>query len=294
MHDSGKVLSLTRQTAKKLLPARDKEGHKYTFGNVLVIGGSRRLPGAAALASEAVLSAGAGAVTLAAPESVFEAGFLLPEIMRWPLTEGRGGTLEATSYHEILKEDLSKFDAFAVGPGMGDVATTQVFFSMLLAHLLTLNKPIVLDADALNCLSRQPIQLTDNVILTPHIGEARRLLQKHEAEEKTEMARALRHKYGAQIVLKSAQTLIAGNDNKIWENITGNSGLATAGSGDVLTGTIAAFLAQGCSPLGAAQLGVFIHGLAGELASAKYTEYGVRAGLVSAFLAPAFKSLMID
>jgi NAD(P)H-hydrate epimerase len=113
----------------------------------------------------------------------------------------------------------------------------------------------------------------------------------HEGGEKIEMARALRRKYNAQIVLKSAQTLIAGSDNKIWKNTTGKSGLATAGSGDVLTGVIAALLAQGCTPLTAAKLGVYVHGLAGELASAEYTEYGVRAGLVSAFLAPALKSL---
>ncbi len=285
---------ISRQLAKKLLPVRPPEGHKYNFGRVLVIGGSKRLPGAAALASEAVLSAGAGAVTLAAPESVFEAGLLLPEVMHLPLAENREGTLEPGSYQQLAREDLSKFDVIAVGPGLGDTSQTREFFATLLPGLLALKKPVILDADALNCLSHQPQKLTDQVILTPHIGEARRLLQTTKDMSHPDMARALQQQYAAQIVLKSAHTLIAGSNDKLWTNTTGNSGLATAGSGDVLTGTIAALLAQGCRPLDAALVGVYIHGLAGELASATYTEYGVRAGLVSEFLAPAFKSIVVD
>ena len=288
--ESHHTISLSLQIARELLPDRPPEEHKYGFGNVLVIGGSKRLPGAVALACEAVLSAGAGAVTLAGPESIFESGLLLPEVMRLPLAESKEGILEKTSYHGLSKI-LLKFDVFAVGPGMNDTAATRGFFDELLPKLLELKKPIVIDADGLNCLSHKPVALNARVVLTPHIGEGRRLLGSDQAMEPTDMAQALRQKFSAQIVLKSAHTLIAGNDNKIWKNTTGNSGLATAGSGDVLTGVIAAFLAQGCAPLAAAQLGVYVHGLAGELAGAEYTEYGVRAGLVSAFLAPALKSL---
>lgn len=280
---------ITKDIARDLLPARIKEGHKYSFGSVLVIGGSKDKPGAAALTCEAVLAAGAGAVTLAAPDDVFEAGVLLPEVMRLPLKE-------------VLNTDtLSKFDVFAVGPGLGDTAETRKLFDHLLAALLELEKPVVIDADGLNILSRKPRKLNDLVILTPHIGEARRLLGAQTNTELRkgpsfaqlrEMVLGIREKYAATVVLKSDKTLIFGSDGKIWQNTTGDSGLATAGSGDVLTGVIAGLLAQGCDTLAAAQLGVYMHGLAGEMASDTHTEYGVRAGLVSDFLAPAMKSLI--
>lgn len=283
---------ITKIQAKQLLPPRPEEGNKHTFGSVLVIGGSKRMPGAPALTAEAVLSAGAGAVTLAAPESVFTGGTVIPEIMRLPLGESRQGTLNAASFSRLDKEDLSRFDAFAAGPGMADTAGTRKFFGLLVSKLMKLDKPVVLDADALNCLSHKPIELNDNFILTPHVGEAKRLLGADETMPLADLAGKLRENYGAQIVLKSAETLITGDDGKIWANTTGNSGLATAGSGDVLTGIIAGLLAQGCMPLDASRLGVYLHGLAGDLAGREYTEYGLRAGLVSDFLAPAIRQLV--
>lgn len=288
---SSKLALITRKTARELLPARRPEGHKHTFGQVLIIGGSQRLPGAAVLASEAVLSAGAGTVTLAAPESAFKNSAVLPEVMILPLSDSKQGTFNASSYRQVGKEDLSKFDAFAVGPGMLDTAETRSFFGSLIPKLMEFEKPIVLDADALNCLSHKLIKLNDNVILTPHVGEARKLLQSDKDTTLADMAGALRSKYNAQIVLKSAETFVAGGDGKVWVNTTGNNGLATAGSGDVLTGIVASLLAQGCVPLDAARLGVYLHGLAGDLAGKEYTEYGLRAGLVSDFLAPALRSL---
>jgi NAD(P)H-hydrate epimerase len=290
---SDAVLDLVKSRIGSLLPSRSAEGHKYTFGNVLVIGGSRRFPGAVALTSEAVLSAGAGVVTLAAPESVFESsGLVLPEVIHWPLDEAQDGTVMNAA--KLIASDLSQFDVYVIGPGLGDSESSSEFFAEVLSYLLPLKKSIVLDADGLNCLSHHPQQLNEQVIITPHIGEARRLLQTTAHLDTLEMATKLREKYQAQVVLKSAQTLIAITDGHMWRNTTGNSGLATAGSGDVLTGIIAAFLAQGCKPAEAAQLGVYIHGLAGELAGEKYTQYGVRAGLISEFLAPAIKAIMVD
>lgn len=291
MVKQNKIPLITQKLARQLLPDRPTEGHKYSFGQVLVIGGSYRLPGSVAMTCEAVLATGAGAVTLAAPESVMNSGVVLAEVMRLPLSESASGTLDASSWRELAKEDLSKFSAVAMGPGMGWEPDSQEFLAVALPVLLKLKKPLVLDADALNCLSLRLVALNDSVVITPHIGEAQRLIGTDEHLSTAEMIKELRDEYGATVVLKSAHTLVAGDDNQIWKNTTGNSALATAGTGDVLTGIIAALLAQGCTPLAAAQLGVYLHGKAGELAGAEYTQYGVRAGLLSAFLAPGLKTL---
>ena len=223
-----KTFLLSQPVVQTFLPTRPEEGHKYTFGSVLVIGGSKRMPGAAALSSEAVLSAGAGSVTLAAPKSVFTG--VLPEVMRKPLAENSEGVLHPLSYRELAKEEIASFDVFAVGPGMGHAPETFAFFEDTLKQLLALeNKTIVLDADALNCLAQKPVALGERIIITPHVGEARRLLgiEKDDPEPRSliEMALGLRQKFGAQVVLKSATTVVAGSDGNVWINNNGNTGL---------------------------------------------------------------------
>lgn len=293
---------ITDQVAKEKLPKRDPAGHKYTFGSVLVVAGSRDMPGAAVLTSHAVLSAGAGLVTLAAPESIFGRIDCWPEIMRAPLPETEAGRLEEGCLAIIDRVlDEKKISAVAIGPGLGHDDSTVVTVGRLLSLLSARNIPVVVDADGLNCLAaladqeNPPAVALDHwFILTPHVGEAARLLKRGNDEIASDVLRAandLREVYGTQVVLKSASTVCALSDDRLWINPTGNAGMATAGSGDVLTGIIAGLAAWVHDPAAAAIVGTYCHGLAGDIAAERYTAISMRAGHITDCLPDAFKRL---
>lgn len=284
--------------ARTFLPWRDPAGHKYTFGSVLVIAGSRAMPGAAVLSAEAVLRSGAGMATLAAPQSVFETISVMPEIVRRPLSETDTGTLCDASF-EALSEVISSYDVIAVGPGIGQSPQTLSFMKRIFTALADFSGTVVLDADALNALSRllsseAPPSLSPRMILTPHGGEFKRLaegLGLTISDNPLEAVRQLREKLDVQLVYKSGTPLAATHEGRIWINATGNSGMATAGSGDVLTGVIAGLLAQKVPPEKAAPLGMYLHGLAGDLAAEALTPYAMVAGDITQHLGKAFKRL---
>ena len=247
--------------------------HKNDFGHVLVVAGSAPMLGAAALCALAAMRAGAGLVTCAIARSL---NLTLQKklsaiVMTLPLPESAPGVLGLSAY-KILAANLAKFNAVAVGPGLGQHTHTQKFVFKLLAEC---PKPLVIDADALNILAQQPKILLKNPrvkILTPHTGEMSRLtgrsvavIERRRSQTALECARA----YKSIVVLKGHRTVIASPDGKIKINRSGNAGMATAGSGDVLTGIIAALLGQGLEPFKAACMGVNWHGRAGDLA-AKY------------------------
>lgn len=277
---------ITESMIKTYFPARLPESHKGTYGHVLVIGGSIGLTGAVIMASYAALRAGAGLVTAALPESlvpVVETGML--EVMTTPLAETGQATiaLEALPAIENL---LGTVSACAFGPGLSRYTEAQAVAQFVLERA---GVPVVIDADGLNAIAGDISILKDRqipVVLTPHPGEMARLIGKSIEEvqnNRIELAREFAHKWGVTMVLKGNKTIVATPAGETYINITGNPGMATGGSGDVLCGMIAGFIAQGMNPQAAAISGVYLHGLAGDQAVKTTGERGLIAGdLISA------------
>jgi len=270
-----------------LLPARDSDAHKGTNGRVLVLAGSVGMTGAAALASLAALRAGAGMATLGVPRSlnpILETK--LTEVMTLPLPETGEQALSIEAAGPALLA-AERADAVALGPGMGTGGETC---ELVMALLRQVDKPLVLDADGLNCAAENPQALAERpgpLVLTPHPAELSRLTGRSTGEildDRMGTVKEAAQRFGCAVVLKGAHTLVADPAGRVRINLTGSSGMATAGSGDVLTGCIAALLAQGLSPFEAALCGVYLHGLAGELAAVTVGEIGMLAGDITAAL----------
>lgn len=271
---------IDREAVAPLFPPRPEDSHKNAFGHVAIVAGSRGKAGAALLCARAALRAGAGLVTIACPESLeprFTAA--LPEAMTLPLPEERGA-LSGSARAPVLQL-LERCDAAAVGPGLGTGAGAG---TVVAAIVRDGNVPILFDADALNLCSGRPAvfrRRPASTILTPHAGEAGRLLS-HSSRDvqssRVESVRELARRSGAVVVLKGAGTLTGDRDGHVWYNPTGSPALATAGSGDVLSGVGAAFLAAGLAAEDAAVSAAFVHGLAGESVAASF---GDRGGLAS-------------
>ncbi len=260
---------------------RKKNTHKGSYGHLLIIAGSVGMTGAACLASEAALRSGCGMVTLGLPESLnIAVEKKLTEVITKPLPETKQKTLSKKALSEIIAL-LKNKDATVIGPGLSQHKQTK---ELILRLLPKLNIPTVLDADALNSLVNK-VSIVKKakapVVMTPHPGEMARLINiKTEYIQKNRKAVALdfAKRYNVTLVLKGHNTVVAHPDHKAYVNKTGNPGMATAGSGDVLCGIIGSFLAQGASPYEAAKQGVYLHGLAGDLAARKIGEVSLIAG----------------
>ncbi len=260
-------------TTVPLAPARPSDGHKGTFGSVLVVGGSRGMAGAVALAGQAALHSGAGLVTVAAPSCVADiVAQFHPAYMTAALPcDGAYLSLEAESPVDELVQGKQ---AIALGPGLGKSGEAAGLVQQLYAKL---QLPLVLDADGLNAFVGCEEKLKNAGgprILTPHPGEFARLLGRSvaEVEQKREaLAVSFAECYGVVCILKGEATIVT-DGRRLYRNTTGSTALSTGGSGDVLTGLIAGLTAQGMECSEAAQLGVWLHGKAGELAGAKYSE----------------------
>ncbi|MDP8266733.1 MAG: NAD(P)H-hydrate dehydratase [Candidatus Aceula meridiana] len=250
---------------------RNPHSHKNTFGHVLVIAGSKSMLGAGALSSLAAMRSGAGLVTLGVPQSLNIAAQkkISSVVMTWPLPETKEQSFSLASFQKIEKK-LSKFQALTIGPGLSQNPSTQKLIRKIISELKI---PMIIDADALNALSKNTsslIKIKEMKILTPHLGEMARLTglsKKHIEANKLKVAKNFAKKYHCILLLKGHRTVVVAPDGKIYVNKTGNVGLATAGSGDVLTGIIAAFLAQGLSGFNAARWGAYVHGKAGDIAA---------------------------
>ena len=283
------VQTLDLETAKQLLPHRPQDAHKGTAGRALIVGGSFGMSGSICLASKAALASGAGLVSAALPKDVlpiFAASVL--EAVSHPLPNDESGHLLSRAADE-LPELWKGVQVVALGPGLG--RTPQAFeFARRVARECPV--PLIIDADALHAL---PAIVGDvkarksPTILTPHPGEMGVLMDsdaKSVNEARFETVAACAEKYGATVVLKGARTLVCDSLGAIWVNLTGNAGMATGGAGDVLTGTIAGLLAQLRDADDATKLGVYLHGLAGDLA-AKTRGNGLVAGDIAARLPDA-------
>ncbi len=265
---AGQTYLLDSTNMSHWLPTRANDAFKNRVGQILVIAGSRGFGGAARLTATAALRAGAGLVVLAAPESLLTAiEAATAEVIKLPLPEHDGAV--ASNVIPALEERLAWANVVALGPGLGTSAAAKE----LVTHVLrTFSGIVVLDADGINVLASEIETLrasTSRIILTPHPGELKRLLSNAPtlfADSPIATARRVAKELGHVLVLKGAPTVIGLPAEEVLVNSTGNSGMATAGSGDVLTGLIAGLAGQGLAPAKAASLGVYLHGLAGDLA----------------------------
>ena len=280
-------LLIEGRTIYKLLHARNPFSAKRDYGSVMIFAGSMGMMGAAVLCARATLKCGAGLATVHAPRTgVTILQTAVPEAMFEPDRNER--VISDMSLHHTHQ-------AVAVGPGIG---TNEPTINALEALLKTCKSPLVLDADALNCIVKRPALLSmlpPRTIITPHIGEFDRLFgDQPSSEARLKKAIEVAKHYEIVIVLKSHYTMIVrpSGTQIVYFNSTGNAGMATAGAGDVLTGVIAGFLAQGIQPENAAALGVFIHGHAGDIASEEIGEYGVIASDISDRLGRAIKDVI--
>jgi NAD(P)H-hydrate epimerase len=299
------VKDLTNEPLPKL-PDRQVHSHKGNYGRALLVGGSVGMAGAMALAGKSTLRSGAGLVTLAIPEMIQEivAGFD-PCYMTLGLVGSDDGFLGPISLLELPEEVLEKTDVFALGPGLRCNEETRRVVERLYR---TIAKPMVVDADGLNCLAHYPELLANPPgprILTPHPGEFMRLALAVDPDWDTALeARSgdAHHRQRAAawlashdpseqttIVLKGAGTVIA-QTGQVATNRTGNPGMATGGSGDVLTGVITGLLCQAITPWEAARLGTHVHGLAGDLGANQLGQISLLASDLVEFLPVAFQS----
>ncbi len=282
---------LLPEEALQLLPARSAVAHKHDVGRVLLVAGSRGMPGAALLAGEGALVSGAGMVHVASPASAFPliAG-RRPELLVRSCAETSGGGLADGAVDELLAF-AAGMHGVGIGPGLGREDGTR---KAALRLVNALAAPLVVDADALNAVGSDLGSLKTAKgprVLTPHAGEMSRLLGVSvDAVEGDRIGSAVgaASRSGAVVVLKGARTVVAEPSGRAYVVSTGNAGMATAGSGDVLTGVIAALLAQRLAPVEAALLGAHVHGLAGDLGRDEKTELGLTASDLCAFLPAAF------
>lgn len=278
-----------------LLPFRARDAHKGDFGKLLIIAGSRGMSGAARLAADAALRSGVGLVKVAAPESIrAEIAGYAPEIMTIGLPETSAGCISAEAL-EVLSDVLEWADVVAVGPGFGLAPETAEFLEKLLK---TVRIPLVVDADGLNLIAAHRLQdlLPEGTVVTPHPIEFDRLNDKSSAtfQDRLEEARNFARSRNVSVVLKGAPTVCFSRNGHAMVNPTGNPGLATGGSGDVLTGIIASLRAQGLEPFTASWCGVFLHGRAADLGAMDIGEASLIPGDVIDYLPDAFELLGVD
>ena len=285
------VTKIDAAYAKKLLLPRKGDGHKGDFGKVLVIGGSVGYTGAPVFAANAAVRGGCGLVFLAVPQCVYPiVAARCDSAMPFPLpSDDTHFSMEALA---PLVEHAEKCDCVALGCGMGRSEGADALVRALLTRLAC---PVVLDADGINAIAGH-IDVLDArrdrvTILTPHEGEFLRVggdLSKGRAAAAQEFAKT----HGCTLVLKGAGTIVAASDGTLAENTSGNCGMAKGGSGDVLTGLVAALLAQGADAFSASALGVWLHGSAGDTAAERHTQYAMTPNDMLSCFGAAFSEIV--
>lgn len=287
---------ITAQSVKALMPQRPLQSNKGTFGKVLNIAGSIEYQGAAYLSSVAPLKTGAGLVTLATIEPLINnlAGNC-PWVTFYPLRDYYKKCIASDAFADVLNI-IENYNVLSVGPGLSDTAATNAFVDDLIKYLNKNNKKTVIDADAINVLSKSELSsFPSDSVITPHPVELSRLINtpvKDIQNDRIKYAKLTAEKFGCCVVLKGNQTVVCTKDLEVFVNTSGNSALAKAGSGDVLTGIISGLMAQGVSVENAAKLGVYLHGLCGELASKDLTLYSVLATDQIDYIPQAIKKIL--
>ena len=279
---------ISTNEARRVITDRPADMHKGQAGRILLIAGSKGMAGAAVLAARGALYSGAGLVKVSVPDELFP-------ILQCSVTEAM-----CIDRQEAAKADLSVYDAICIGPGLG---TGEAAMALIQRVLSDYSGPLVIDADGINCLCKYGAlaQVSDRdgvTVFTPHPGEADRMLRalaigSYKVLGRTRTAAALAEATGAIILLKGHQTLV--QDGKdVYENPTGNPGMATGGSGDVLSGILTSLLAQkhlDAEPIDRVNAAVFLHGLAGDIAAENIGEYGMTAADIADAVASAFQAI---
>jgi NAD(P)H-hydrate epimerase len=279
-----------------LLRRRKPDSHKGDYGHILILAGSKRFSGAGVLCAGAAMRAGAGLVTLALPESINNPVIRIKprEVMTLPLPETKEGTVSLSAYRPMMRF-LKDIDVLVIGPGLSQNKSTQQLIRKLAQRAAV---QLILDADGLNALSGHldllagKTRVKHGTIVTPHPGEMARLLKTSKPGVKKlrkKVAKTFASNYNSITVLKGHQTVVSDGAQRLYINRTGNPGMATAGSGDVLTGIIAAFLSQGLDSFEAAQYGVYVHGLAGDLAAGSKGQLSLIASDIIDYLPKALQ-----
>lgn len=279
-------------TTVPILPPRPNDGHKGTFGKVLIIAGSMGFSGAATLSGQAALRGGAGLVRLAVPRSILPiVAAIEPCYTTIPLPEDENGQITPKAI-TVLLPHLADNDIVAVGPGLGQGRGAKELLAVLISRP---DLKLVIDADGLNVLAKSSEWVGSrkaSIILTPHPGEMKRLWENSFREpmpaDRKELTIRFASKSGCVVVLKGAGTVVA-DSSRVYVNTTGNPGMATGGAGDVLTGLIAALNGQGLSLFDASVLGVYLHGLAGDLAAQVYSQVALVATDILRYLPAEIK-----
>jgi hydroxyethylthiazole kinase-like uncharacterized protein yjeF len=285
---------VSNNDVRAVLPSRPLTAHKYSVGKVFVLAGSKGYTGAAALCAMSALRAGAGAVVLGTPETIYPVlSRKLTEVIVTPLASTAEGSLSERSF-DVIQSRLSWADVIVIGPGLSQHPETQ---SLIVRVLKTFSGRVLLDADGLNAVSLAGIgmlkKLRSEIVLTPHTGEFSRLTgvtPKDIDRDRIEMARTFARTIRKTIILKGAPTVTASSEGSVYVNASGNPGMATIGSGDVLSGIIAGLWSQKMTITQASYAGVYLHGLAGDLAAKKFGQRSMVAGDLIAMLPDAIVS----
>ncbi len=280
------------EMVRDLLPKRKPDGHKGDFGRLFILAGSTGLTGAATLSALTSARAGLGLVTVGCPASLNHIlEVKLTEPMTYPLPDvGKKGALALRGLGEIKKK-FSENDAVAIGPGIGRHFETSELVRRLVASL---DKPAIIDADGLNAFEKDREALKGKhptLVLTPHPGEFKRLINEelpHGLYDKFNLVRKYAALYNAVIIFKGSPSVVVSPESELYLNPTGNNGMATGGTGDVLSGLVGSFLAQGLTPLNSAICAVYLHGLSGDLAAAELGVRSLIAGDLIDYLPDAF------
>lgn len=273
------IIRFTHDELIKILPNLPRNSHKGSVGRLLCVAGSRGMTGAACLCVASAMRAGCGYVTAAIPESIYPiVAVKVTEAVLLPLKENKMGSLLGSESNTIL-ERTKKNDTLLIGCGISVNEDTK----SLMKGLISASVPMLIDADGINIIASNINILKERkgaTVLTPHSGEMARLtglsieqVEKNRADTASSFAKT----NNTVVVLKGPKTLIASPDGRIFVNTSGNPGMATAGSGDVLSGIIGAFLAKGIDPFYAAAAGVFVHGMAGDIMAKKLSQYSLTA-----------------
>lgn len=289
---------VTENYVFNVLPPRNQNSHKGTFGSVFNVAGSFGMTGAAYLCAVSSLAVGAGYSTLAAPKSIIPViASMAPELVFLPLGENNDNFIFHQNISEVLDKS-QKCNSFLIGPGIGTHPSTVDFVLSFTKEITDRGLKAVFDADALNCLAiSEDFVLPLNSVITPHPLELSRLIRVSPEEilyDRIKAARTASEKFNTIVVLKGARTVIACPDGRVYINPVGNSALAKAGTGDVLSGMIAGFIAQGVDIKNAAILGTYIHGLAGNIAGENLTEYSVFASNLINYIPVAIKNILTN
>ena len=288
-------LLIDKNFIKINLPARKNISHKYSVGKIFALCASRGLTGASILATSSAMRSGAGAVILGIPETEFEiVAKRTLEVMPFPLGSTKQGSLSLKSYPKII-EKLKWCDVLLIGPGLSQNKETQKLIRKIISNF---SGKILIDADGINAFveNLKILEKKENreIIITPHIGEFSRLIKKSTTEiliNQIELSKSFVKKYRLTLVLKSSSTIIADKNGNIFVNPFGNSGMATAGSGDCLSGIISSLWAQGGSEINSAICGVGLHSISGDIAKKKKGEFSIIAEDLIHYLPNAFKNL---